>query len=70
MSQENKNRMIDLLIKASDEAGDSEGVWFLEKNEAMELCGLLMEHDPRAENVRNRKKQLEWLQKDLLRPCK
>lgn len=63
MTEAEKERMIKLLIAASDEAGESEGIWFLPHEEALELLELLIKYDPSEANVKARTEQIGWLNK-------
>lgn len=61
MTETEKDRMISLLIEAVDEAGESEGIWFLEDKDALELLELLKKYDPSDKNIKKRNQEIQWL---------
>lgn len=61
MTDTEKGRMISLLIEAVDEAGESEGIWFLKDKDALELLELLKKYDPSDKNIKKRNQEIQWL---------
>lgn len=61
MTDEEKNRLIELLIRSFNRAFGSEGVYFLGDGDAIELLMLLIKYDSDDDNNRRYTNQLKLL---------